>query len=130
MVSKVGNLNDLSKLLQPKIEKVLENVSKQLAKEFEKYINAEIYENNKDKLSKNILSSLKSVNYMTKSTYSGAEAKIFIDKDIINNLKDKDGNIIDVAINNSELSKFTDYCNKNYGKLFKLEMKKLGIPIR
>lgn len=123
-------MNDLEKVLQPKIEKAVVSVAIHFSEELRKYINHEIYENNKEVLSKNILSSLKSTNYSVKSLPLGASAKIFSKKDIINNLKDQNGNSVETTLDDVSLDKFIEYCNKNYAEILKTEMKKQGIPIK
>lgn len=123
-------MNQLEKILQPRIEKATRNVAIHFSEELKKYINHQIYENNKEVLSQNILSSLKSVNYSVKSLSSGATAKIFARKDILNNLKDQNGNGIKTILDDALLDKFIEYCNKNYVGLMKTEMKKQGIPIK
>lgn len=126
----IKSINDLEKVLQSKIEKAVTNVATHFSNELSKYINNELYENNKDVFSKNILSSLKSADFSVKSLSSGATAKIFTRKDILNNLKDQNGNSIKTTLDDALLDKFIEYCNKNYSEILKTEMKKQGIPIR
>lgn len=126
----IKSIDELEKILQPKIKKAVTNVVMHFSDELKKYINSEIYENNKEIISKNILSSLKSTNYSVGSLPSGASAEIFVRKDIINNLKDKNGNSIETILDDALLDRFIEYCNKNYAKVLKAEMKKQGIPIK
>lgn len=126
----IKSIDELEKILQPKIKKAVTNVVMHFSDELKKYINSEIYENNKEIISKNIMSSLKSTNYSVRSLPSGASAEIFVRKDIINNLKDKNGNSIETILDDALLDRFIEYCNKNYAKVLKAEMKKQGIPIK
>lgn len=126
----IKSFDGLKRMLQPKIEKAVTNTAIHFSNELKKYINKDVYENNKDVLSQNILDSLKSADYSIKSLPSGASAKIFARKDIINNLKDKNGNNIETALDDVLLDRFTEYCNNNYAKILKMEMKKQGIPIK
>ena len=126
----IKGINDLEKILQLKIEIAIKNVAHYFTEELKNYINKEIYEDNKEIISQNILSSLKSADYSVESSLSGAAAKIFVRKGIINNLKDKNGNSIDTVADDDLLDKFIGYCNKNYTTILKTEMKKQGIPIK
>lgn len=125
---RINNMNDLGKFLQPKIRKALENVTIQLVNELKNYISNDIYEQNKDRLSINILSALENIKYNIKSVPSGAKSQIFIENDIFSNLKDENNR--DITLNTTTLNDFTNYCNNNYARLFKQEMKKLGVPLR
>lgn len=118
----IKNMNDLQRLLQPKIRKALENVSKELTNELKNNIYNDLNEHEKDIVSTNILSILESVNCNVKSISSSTSATIFIESDLTKNLKRE--------ISKSTLDDFRDYCNKNYARLFKQEMKKLGVPLK
>lgn len=65
---RIKNMNDLQKILQPKIKKALENVAKELNNELKNYIGTDLYEQKKDLVTTNILSILESVNYNVKSS--------------------------------------------------------------
>lgn len=118
----IKNMDDLQRLLQPKIKKALENVAKELANELKNNICNDLYEHEKDIVTTNILSILESVNYNVKSNSSSTSATIFIESDLTKNFKRE--------ISKSTLDNFVGYCNKNYARLFKQEMKKLGIPLK
>lgn len=119
---RIKNMNDLQKFLQPKIKKALENVSKELTDGLKKYICTDLYEQKKDIVSANILSILENVNYNVKSSSSNISATIFIESNLTKNFKEE--------ISNTVLDNYLDYCNKNYARLFKQEMIKLGVPLR
>ena len=123
-------MKQLEKRLQPKIEKALKNTALELTDELRKCITKDVYDRNKDIISMRMLSSIKTANCSIKSTNSGASGKISVNKDVFKNLKDENGNSIDIEIDDSLFENFKEYCNKNFEKLFKVEMKKLGIPIK
>lgn len=129
MKYRASNINELEKMIQPLIKKAIKNVAIRLTNEFKKYIDEDIYENNKDVISKEILSSLESVNYNTRNIKSGAGATIYINEEFLCNLKDKNGNKIDIDLSDV-MQKFKTYCNDNYERLLTNELKKLGLSIR